>query len=213
MKFYENVFNQIISPENLFLAWDEFKKGKLKKADVLEYESQLEENIFELYRDLKYHRYKHNVYYSFFITDPKQREIHKASVRDRVLHHAIFRILNPLFEPTFIADSFSCRVGKGNHKGNDRLSVMIRKVSKNYTKPCFILKYDIKIFFESIDHQILLRLIKARVKDVDFHWLIEEIIGSFQIKSVLQQLDLFGSTNRGREREREREREITAFGR
>src|SRR3990167_4722798 len=103
MKFYTNIFNKIISLENLFLAWDEFKKDKSKKKDVLEFEWNLEPNLFRLYRDLKYHRYKHSVYTSFIICDPKQRKIHKATVRDRVLHHAVFRVLNPLFEPSFIS--------------------------------------------------------------------------------------------------------------
>jgi retron-type reverse transcriptase len=216
MKFYENIFDQVACPENLFLAWDEFKIGKLKKKDVLAFESRLEENIFDLHRDLKYHKYKHAVYYSFYISDPKQRRIHKATVRDRVLHHAIFRILNPLFEPTFIADSFSCRVGKGNHKGNERLACLIREVSRNYTSSCFVLKCDIKKFFDSIDHQILLGIIKRKIKDPDLHWLIEEIVSSFGVSTEpnIQQLDLFGApTHTHREREREREREQTACGR
>ena len=94
MKFYTNIFDKIISLENLFIAWEEFKVDKKSKKDVLEFEWHLEPNILKLHRDLKYHRYKHGVYTSFAICDPKQRKIHKATVGDRVLHHAIFRILN-----------------------------------------------------------------------------------------------------------------------
>lgn len=186
MKFYKNIFNEIISLENFFLAWDEFKKDKLKKKDVLEFEWNLEPNIFKLYRDLKYHRYNHGVYASFNICDPKQRKISKATVRDRVLHHAIFRVLNPFFEPSFIAHSFSCRVKKGTHKGVNSLAYFLNKVSKNTHKPCFALKCDIKKFFNSVDHEILLSIIAKRIKDDDTIWLLKEIIGSFSTKDPIE---------------------------
>jgi len=108
MKFYDNLFELIISPQNLFSAWDKFKSDKRNKKDVQKFEWQLEENIFQLHRDLKSFNYKHGSYSSFYIHDPKQRHIHKATVRDRILHHAVFLIVNPIFEPTFIPNSFSC---------------------------------------------------------------------------------------------------------
>lgn len=193
MKIYKNVFEKIINPGNLFKAWEEFKSGKLHKPDVLLFELHLEDNLFQLYRDLKHHTYKHGEYHSFFITDPKLREINKATVRDRVLHHAIFRVLCPLFEPTFISNSFSCQIDKGNHKGVECLSKIVRGVSKNYTRRCFVMKCDISKFFNGVDHQILLSIIKRRIKGDNFYWLIEEIIGSFghEIESQFQ-LELFG---------------------
>ncbi len=174
-----DLFNQIISLENLFLAWDKFKKGKGNKLDVQEFEFNLEKNIFQLHKDLKNRCYIHSPYESFFIKDPKRRNIHKATVRDRVVHHAIFAIINPIFEPTFISNSFSCRVGKGNHKGVDALARMIRKASNNGFKNCFILKCDIKNFFGTIDHRILLDIVRKRIKDDDSMRLLEEIIESF----------------------------------
>lgn len=206
MKIYKNVFEKIINPGNLFSAWAEFKKGKLGKFDVLEFEYQLEENIFQLYGDLKYHNYKHGVYRTFYITDPKLREIHKATVRDRVLHHAVYRVVYPLFQPTFISSSFSCQTNKGNHKGVDYLAKIIRKESKNYNRYCFVLKCDIKKFFNSVNHQILLDIIKRKIKDIDFNWLIEEITGSFGAEHI--QMELFDF--RGENQERERERASTA---
>lgn len=179
MKIYCDLFDSIISPENLFSAWDIFKKGKQSKRDVQRFEWQLEENIFQLHRELKYHRYKHGVYASFYIRDPKQRHIHKAIVRDRILHHAVFATLNPIFEPTFISNSFSCRIGKGTHKGIDILDKILRQISSNNFKSCFALKCDIKKFFETVDHSILLNIIRKRIKDVDVIWLLEEIIESF----------------------------------
>lgn len=161
------------------MAWDEFKKDKRKKKDVRRFEWKLEENIFQLYRDLKTEKYEHGPYASFHIQDPKQRHIHKAIVRDRVLHHAIFKVVNPIFEPTFISHSFSCRIGKGTHKGINNISSMLREISGNGFKPCFALKCDIKKFFDSIDHDILIGIIKKRIKDKSALRLLEEIIESF----------------------------------
>jgi len=179
MRIYKNIFNKIISLENLFSAWDRFKSDKQKKRDVQKFEWNLEENIFQLHRDLKCKRYKHGAYSSFYIHDPKQRHIHKATVRDRILHHAIFTTLNPIFEPTFIFNSLSCRVDKGTHKGIDILDKLTRQVSRNTFKPCFVLKCDIRKFFETIDHKILLDIIRKRIKDANTMWLLEEIIESF----------------------------------
>ncbi|MEI6143985.1 MAG: hypothetical protein WCP91_00095 [Candidatus Berkelbacteria bacterium] len=213
MKYYKNIFEKIINPNNLFTAWDEFKIGKLRKTDVLEFVAGLEENIFKLYRDLKYHSYKHGVYRSFYITDPKLREINKAMVRDRVLHHAVFQILYPMFEPTFISNSFSCRDEKGNHKGVDYLEKIIREVSRNYTRDCFVMKCDIRKFFGSVDHRILLEIIQRKVKDEDFNWLIKEIIGSFGSKTDYQpQLQLFDFRVENPERERKKEQPSAAWG-
>ena len=179
MQVYNDQFEQIVSAENLFLAWDEFRRGKQAKADVMKFEWQLEENIFGLQRELSAGHYKHGPYRAFYITDPKQRLIHKASVRDRILHHAIFKILNPVFEPTFIANSFSCRVGKGTHKGVVTLAKILRRVSQNHTGPCYALKCDIFKFFASVDHGILLGILARHVKDKDTLRLLAAIIGSF----------------------------------
>ncbi|MBU1091296.1 reverse transcriptase/maturase family protein, partial [Patescibacteria group bacterium] len=180
MKIYKNVFEKIISLENLFLAWDKFKSDKQKKKDVQKFEYRLEENIFQLHKDLKHRKYKHGSYSSFYIQDPKQRHIHKALVRDRILHHAIFVVLNPIFEPTFISNSFSCRVGKGTHKGLELLDKITKQVSGNNFKPCFVLKCDIKKFFETVDHNNLLNILCKRIKDKDVMCLLEEIIRSFK---------------------------------
>ena len=194
MKIYKNVFEKIISLENLFLAWDKFKSDKQKRQDVRKFEWQLEENIFKLHRDLKYKRYKHGEYVSFYIQDPKQRHIHKATVRDRILHHAVFAALSPIFEPTFIPNSFSCRIGKGTHKGMKKVAEMIRTVSQNNTRKCYALKCDIRKFFDSVDQDILIKIIEKRVKDKKVNSLLRTIIFSY-----------FTTYERERERERERE--------
>ncbi len=189
MKIYKNLFDEIVSTENLFLAWDKFKNGKRNKKDVRLFEWNLEENIFKLNRDLKNKAYKHGAYHSFNIKDPKPRNIHKAQVRDRILHHAVFRILNPIFEPGFISASFSCREGYGTHKGVQYLQNILRKASKNNRVSCFALKCDIKKFFDTIDHNVLLTILKKKIKDNDTAWLLSRIISSFSSNYSLLGID------------------------
>lgn len=188
MRIYNKLFNKIIEPENLFSAWDEFKKGKGQKLDVLRFEKNLEQNIFQLHRDLRDKTYQHGGYTSFYIHDPKLRHIHKATVRDRVLHHAMFKVLSPIFESTYIHNSFSCRLSKGNHKGVKALAHMLRQASKNSTKTCFVLKCDIRKFFDSIDHDILIELIQRKIRDKNAMDLLREILTSF----ANEQPNLFG---------------------
>ena len=175
-----DAFEKIISPENLFLAWHEFKRGKRKKKDVQQFEFSLEDNLFQLHFELQNKTYQHSQYTAFNVYDPKLRRIHKANVKDRVLHHAIFRILYPLFDQHFIFDSYSCRTKKGTHRAVNCLEEFANKLSQNNCKNIFALKCDIKKFFDSIDQKILLELIKTKIKDENSIWLIEGIIGSFE---------------------------------
>ena len=156
--------------------------------DVLRFEKNLEQNIFQLHRDLRDKTYQHGGYTSFYIHDPKLRHIHKATVRDRVLHHAMFKVLSPIFESTYIHNSFSCRLSKGNHKGVKALAHMLRQASKNSTKTCFVLKCDIRKFFDSIDHDILIELIQRKIRDKNAMDLLREILTSF----ANEQPNLFG---------------------
>lgn len=181
---YQDLFSVIIDPENLFLAWTAFRRGKSHKDDVMEFERELETHIFALHRALKDKTYRHGSYTDFYITDPKRRHVHKASVIDRVLHHAIVQVLTRIYEPTFIARSFSCRVGKGTHMGVVAARQMIRMVSKNNTHPCFVLKCDVRQFFATVDHEILLGLLRNQISDISVMWLLTEIINSFSSDSV-----------------------------
>ncbi len=160
-------------------AFDEFKKGKRSKKDVQFFERFLEDNLFDLHRRLEAKIYKHSSYTAFNIYDPKFRHIHKAKVADRIMHHAIVSIIEPIFDKTFIYDSYSCRKEKGTHKAVKRLFYFVRKVSRNYTGDCFALKLDIRKFFENVDHQILLNQIKKRIGDDDLLWLLKNILQSF----------------------------------
>jgi len=175
----QHSFEDIISTENLLEAWKEFIRGKRQRKDVQEFGLGLMDNILELHSDLVNHIYKHGGYQAFNICDPKPRNIHKAQVRDRLLHHAIYRILYPFFDRIFIADSFSCRINKGTHKAIDRFREFAYKAGRNNTRTCWVLKCDIKKFFASIDHNTLIKILKEYIPDQNIIWLLEEIIGSF----------------------------------
>lgn len=166
-------------PENLLAAWKEFARGKRKRKDVELFERNLMDNIIGLHRELDAKTYAHGAYHAFNISDPKPRNIHKASVRDRLVHHALYRMLYPFFDGTFIADSYSCRRGKGAHRAMKRFRLFAGKVSKNHMRTCWVLKCDIRKFFASIDQEVLCALLAAYIPDKDILWLLGCIIRSF----------------------------------
>ena len=182
-KKFSPSFYSIISLENLLIAWKEFLMGKRGKKDVQEFEFQLMDNVLSLYTDLINKTHKHGGYSAFNISDPKPRNIHKASVRNRLLHHAIYRVLYPYFDSRFIHDSYSCRIGKGTHKAMNRFHTFFRKVSKNNTRTVWVLKCDIKKFFASIDHVILKSILERHIQDKNVIWLLGQVIDSFKSSS------------------------------
>ncbi|PIS05323.1 MAG: hypothetical protein COT81_01730 [Candidatus Buchananbacteria bacterium CG10_big_fil_rev_8_21_14_0_10_42_9] len=116
------------------------------------------------------------------MTDPKLRHIHKASVRDRLVCHAIYRQLYPFFAKTFITDSYSCQLGKGTHKAVARFKHFGRQVSRNNTVSCWVLKCDIKKFFESIDHTVILGILGEYITNKEVIKLLSIIINSFSVR-------------------------------
>lgn len=174
-------YSQLISIENLFQAWDEFKKGKRKKRDVQVFERNLEHNLFNLHQKLTKKTYRHGQYTEFYVNDPKRRHIHKAEVADRVVHHLLYKYLYEIFDKTFIFDSYSCRLEKGTHCAVKRLEKFTRVVSKNYSQDYWALKLDIKKFFESVDHDILKELIAKNVREPNIMWLTSQVIDSFPL--------------------------------
>lgn len=172
-------FKEMISLENLLSAWKEFLVGKKQRKDVQMFERNLMENIILLHRDLLMRNYRHSEYEAFNISDPKPRSIHKATVRDRLLHHAIYRVLYPYFDIKFIHDSYSCRKWKGTHRAMSRFSDFTRKVSQNNTKTIWILKCDVRKFFASIDQKRLVEILEMYDLDRDTVWLLHRVIDSF----------------------------------
>lgn len=174
-----HTFNDIISLDNLLVSWQEFLRGKRERSDVVEFSVHFMDSILSLRQDLENKTYWHGPYQAFKINDPKPRDIHKASVRDRVVHHAIYRILYPFFERQFIHDSYSCRVDKGTHRAIKRFKYFANKVSSNYTTTVWILKCDIRKFFASIDHKVLKNILGRYILDKDILWLLWRVIDSF----------------------------------
>ncbi|MBI5645184.1 hypothetical protein HY970_03735 [Candidatus Kaiserbacteria bacterium] len=159
-------------------------RGKRKKKDVQEFQYRLMDNIFSLHRDLAMDTYKHGGYDAFKISDPKPRDIHKASVRDRLLHHALYRQLYTFFDKTFISDSCSCREGKGTHRAMNRFRALAYKASQNHTRTYWVLKCDIRRFFASVDQHILNDIVSRYVSDSRIFNLIARVISSFQCQGV-----------------------------
>lgn len=165
--------------DNLLAAWLEFLPGKRKRKDVAEFSLYLMDNILALHQDLVDKTYRHGGYHAFRINDPKPRDIHKTSVRDRLVHHAIYRALYLYFDRKFIFDLYSCRRGKGTHRALDRFRQFARQASQNHTHTAWVLKGDIRKFFASIDHGVLLGVLQKYLDDPDIFWLLREVIGSF----------------------------------
>lgn len=176
---YTHDSEDIISVENLLAAWNEFVAGKRKKRDVQEFQYRLMDNILQLHTELMEGTYRHGTYHAFKINDPKPRDIHKALVRDRLLHHAVYRRLYPFFDRTWIADSYSCRDNKGTHKSINRFRSFAYKVSKNHTRACWVLKCDIRKFFASIDQEILINIVSVFIQDQRIVALFRNVVESF----------------------------------
>jgi retron-type reverse transcriptase len=185
-----HAYDDIISLENFLKAWKEFTVGKKGRKDVQEFERNLMGNMIALHRNLVAKTYAHSLYEAFNISDPKPRNIHKASVRDRLLHHAIYRILYPFFDSLFIADSYSCREGKGTHKAIDRFRAFGYKVSQNHTRTCWVLKCDIRKFFASIDQGMLMNILRKRIADPGILRLLECVVESFSSTALGKGLPL-----------------------
>lgn len=181
---FEHAYKDIISLENLLEAWKEFIKGKRSRKDVQEFERDLMGNIIALHEDLASMTYEHLAYEFFRIYDPKLRDIHKASVRDRLLHRALHRRLYPFFDKKFIADSFSCRFDKGTHKAVNRFRSFAYKVSLNHTKTVWVLKCDIRKFFASVDQEILIGILGKHIFDKSILDLVSKVIKSFSSTKI-----------------------------
>lgn len=145
---------------DLFKAYFNARKNKRNTRAVLEFDLNYEKEIFKLYRELKDGSYEISKSTAFIIFDPVQREIIASSFRDRIIHHLVFNYINPIFESTFIYDSYSCRKNKGTLFGIKRVNKFIRSCSNNYQKEGYILKLDISGYFMNINKEILWKKIE-----------------------------------------------------
>ena len=163
--------NQLCSWENLLLAYRRASKGKRGQANVAAFEYLLEENLLWLQKQLLARTYRPGDYTSFYIHEPKRRLISAAPFGDRVVHHALCNLVEPIFERTFIADSFANRVGKGTHRALNR----VQGLSRVYP---YVLQCDLRQFFPSVDHAVLRYLLARKIDDKNVLWLIDRVIKS-----------------------------------
>jgi len=174
---YNNLISSIYSFNNLYAGYIKARKCKRYTNDVLKFSSNLEKELIELQKELSSGRYKTGNYKRFTIFEPKKREISALPFRDRVVHHALCAIIEPLFNNKFIHDSYACRLGKGTHAASSALSLYLRR-SKRIWDRAYCLKGDIKKCFQSIDHEILKRIIRRTIRCKKTLTLIDEIIDS-----------------------------------
>ncbi|MBI2040659.1 MAG: hypothetical protein HYT16_01020 [DPANN group archaeon] len=180
----ENLYAEFCSMENLARAFRKARKRKTTKPYVIEFEKNLNENLTNLQTELFLHTYKPKPLKTFTIRDPKTRKISKSEFRDRVVHHALCNILEPIFEKIFICDSFANRKFKGVHKALERFDYFKRKVSSNNTKCCYVFKADIKHYFEEVNSDILIKIISKKIKDAQIIHLIKLILQNYESKEV-----------------------------
>lgn len=147
---------------NLFECWDHFSRGKRKRTDIQYFERNLEDCVFQLQNDLITLQYQHDAYDHFYVSDPKQRRISKASGKDRLVHQIVYEVLTTVFDRKFIFYSLFSRAGKGTHIEVTMLHHMIRKVSANGKQPCYTLKMGIKHFLT----QLITRFLKLSFRKI-----------------------------------------------
>ena len=169
MKRANNLWAAVTSFGNLDRAASRAAKGKRLQTNVAQFLFDRERQLFQLQDELLSHAYQPGGYRTFEIYEPKRRMISAAPFRDRVVHHALCGVLEGVFEPSFIFDSYACRHGKGTHAAINRFQSFARKHR-------YVLQCDVRKFFPSVDHEILKRLIARKVKDKDVLWLAGRII-------------------------------------
>lgn len=173
-----DLYGALCSYDNLFLAYKKARKRKTTKSYVIEFEKHVKENLLLLRLELLLHCYNPKPLINFIIHDPKTRKISKSEFRDRVVHHALCNIIEPIFEKGFIYDSYANRIGKGTLKALRRFDFFKRKASKNNTAKCYVLKADIKKYFENVDHKILLGIVSEKIADARIIWLVKKILSN-----------------------------------
>lgn len=174
-------FDTIISVESLFRAWAQFRRGKRRRYDIQKFEWYLEPQLIGLHEALSTQRYTHGGYQAFRVKDPKERLIHKAAIRDRLVHQALYSALLPHFERQFIDHSYASRKGKGTHEAIIAYQRFSRQITQNFRQNASVLNCDIWHFFHEVDHDMLMTIIKRRITDRRTLELIEIIVDSFEM--------------------------------
>ncbi|MBI4117038.1 hypothetical protein HY449_04820 [Candidatus Pacearchaeota archaeon] len=190
MKTYKHLYGKLCSKENIYLAYKNARKRKSKKSSVIEFEINLNENFKELQNELINLTYKPRPLRRFIVRDPKTRTIHASAFRDRIVHHAIINIIQPIFERRFISDSYASIKKKGVHAAVKRFDYFKKCVSQNglvvkmggQNGNCvqgYCLKADIRHYFDTVSHEILILILMRKIKDGKVIWLIRKVLNNF----------------------------------
>jgi RNA-directed DNA polymerase len=175
MKRLNNLYQQIISIENLILAETKARKGKSKQYGVQVFDKNPQEKLAELYTMLFEKKYQTSEYTTFTVYEPKERLVFRLPYfPDRITHHAVMNVLEPIFTKAFINDTYSCIKGKGIHSAVRNLKMALQ----DQDNTVYCLKLDIVKFYPNVDHAILKQLLQRKFKDNDLLWLLNEIIDS-----------------------------------
>lgn len=175
MQSIKNLYEKIYDFENIYKAWEEARKGKRYRDDVLIFNQNYEEHLIDIQNQLIYETYEVGRYHTFYVYEPKKRLIMSLPFKDRIVQWAIYRQLFPLYENTFINDSYACRRGKGTHKAAYKLQYWLRQTDRKPER-YYYLKMDISKYFYRVDHEILLKVLAKRIKDERLLRLLAKII-------------------------------------
>lgn len=168
-RVYRDLYPEVTRFDNLLGAYRKAALGKRGQPHVAAFEFRREDNLLQLQRELRERSYRPGSYYSFYIRDPKHRLVSAAPFRDRVVHHALCNVIEPLLERTFIGDSYASRLGKGTHPALDRAQFFARRYR-------YVLQCDVREFFPSVDHACLREILARKIADPGVLWLIGAIL-------------------------------------
>ncbi len=190
MKTYKKLYSAFCTSENLKLAFRKARKNKTSLPYVISFQDNLQKNLEKLQEELINHTYQPKPLKKFIIRDPKTRTIHASNFRDRIVYHALVNIIEPIYEKIFIYDSYASRKNKGAHKAVARFDNFKKKVSKNgkLLKKAsnknqvlgYAFKADIKHYFETVDHEILISIVRRKIHDENIIWILRKILENFE---------------------------------
>lgn len=177
-KRYKNLYQPMLNFEALHAAWKRSSKGRRNQLTVLRFENNLEGHLFKLLHELESESYQLSGYVEFYIHEPKFRRVARLrAFRDRIVQHAVYAQLEPVYEKIFIADSYACRKNKGTHAGADKAEQLMRKV-RRVNGEAYALKCDIAGYFANIDQSVLISILARKIGDKRMLKLLKLIVFS-----------------------------------
>lgn len=178
-----DMYSKIFYIENIYSAYLKARYCKRYKDEILRFSYDIERKLYNINYELKNKTYRHGSYYEFVVSDSKKRTIRAAPFKDRIVHHCLCNIIGPVFEKSFIYDSYACRESKGSHNAIKRFKKFLRKIKLKNNLPnydnIYCLKCDIVKYFDSVDTGLLLEIIGRKIKDIDTIDLIKIILNSY----------------------------------